>query len=132
MFCGYEKRCLDENGRLYFSTKIRKILGSEAILVKRNKKIFIYPSFYKDHFNPSKFFLGSFDKQGRLKIPANFLKGFGKWIVIIGKGNYLEIRPRKKISYQEITLRDAKQLYKKGIITVCDGDRMEVILKTEK
>jgi DNA-binding transcriptional regulator/RsmH inhibitor MraZ len=131
MFYGYEKRSLDEKGRLSLPRRIREVLGAEVVLIKRGKKILLYPCENKNYFNSFKF-LCSFDKQGRLKIPANFLKGFGKWIVIIGKGNYLEIRPRKKISYQEITLRDAEQLYKKGIITVCDGDRMEVILKTEK
>jgi len=127
MFVGSEKKYLDEKGRISVPKKIREKLGPEVIVIKRSKKLFLYPYWYKDYFKPSKIFVAIFDKQGRLKIPSSLLRDFrGRWIIMRGKGEYIEITQRNRISYSEITIKEAEKLFKKRILAVCDADKKEI------
>ncbi len=130
LFYGWEKRCLDEKGRLKLPKSIRQRLGPEVVIIKKGKKLFIYPGWYKAIFKPSRIFLGIFDKEGRIKFPLRLIKDFiGKWIILKGRGEYIEISPRNKVNYSEIRVKEAWALHKKGLSVICDADKKEIFLK---
>jgi len=133
MFFGTENRVLDEKGRLSFKRDVRNELGPNPIIVKKEQKIFIFPTYFQERFPPSKIWLGKWDKQGRLQIPMRLLKDFlGKWISIKGKGEYIQISPRKNLNFNEISIKEAKELFRKGIRVVPDADRRKVTLELEE
>jgi hypothetical protein len=127
IFYGCYTKILDEKGRISFPRSIRETFGYEVIVLKRSKKIFLYPWYFKYYFKPSQYFLATFDNQGRLKLPFSLVKDLiGRWVIVKGKGEYIEIVPRTKINYSEITVKKAKALYQKGISIICDGDNHQV------
>jgi DNA-binding transcriptional regulator/RsmH inhibitor MraZ len=124
---------LDEKGRISFPRSIREALGYEVVVIKKSKKIFLYPYYFKYYFKPSQYFLATFDNQGRLKIPFSLVKDWiGRWVIVKGKGEYIEIVPRTKINYSEITVKKANKLYHQGISIKCDGDKKEVLLEVKR
>jgi DNA-binding transcriptional regulator/RsmH inhibitor MraZ len=127
MFYGWYTKTLDEKGRISFPRSIREALGPEVVIIKKGKKIFLYPYYFKNYFKPSQYFLATFDNQGRLKLPFSLVKDWiGRWVIVKGKGEYIEIVPRTKINYSEITVKKANYLYQKGISIICDGDNRQV------
>jgi len=133
MFSGYVQRSLDYKGRLCLCKSLRKELGRYPVVVKRGKHIKVYPESMKNQFRPSQIFEGRIDEEyRRLILPKAVLNSLplGKKIILIGGGDHLEIRPRKRIPYSEIKIKEAKELSRRGIVVVADGDRKEVAIQT--
>jgi len=131
MFYGKKVKKIDKKGRISFSKKVRETLGDNPLILKRSDRVRIYPEEEIEKFKPSQVFPTKFDKQGRIliltKLGFQFLSVF-----LVGCGDYLEIRPRKKISYHEMTLKEAEELNRRGIAVICDGDKKMVVLWFDK
>jgi len=130
MFYGREARKIDEKGRISLSKKIREALGDNPLILKRSGRIRIYPTKEIGKFNPAQILPAKLDKQGRILIPAKLNFWFSS-AFLVGCRDYLEIRPRKKISYHEMTLREAEKLNRRGIAVICDGDKKAVVFRLD-
>jgi len=134
MFCGTEQKRVDGRGRISFSKKLLKELGDNPIILKRGQHLRLYPEVFKQQFKPSRIWELRVDGSNRILIPRDIIKSLfllGKNVILTGEGNHLAIRPRKKLSYREITIGEAESFSRRGISVVPDGDRKEVRLISE-
>ena len=126
MFYGQHRHGIDEKGRLIFPSKYRDDLGDVFYITRGlDRFLLVYP---QDEWNKleeslkslpmskgsaiQRFFFSntektSFDKQGRVLIPANLREyaGLDKDIVIAGVGNRIEIWDAPK--YDDLNSVDA-------------------------
>lgn len=96
MFYGRENRILDSKGRLSFSRRVIEELGEKPIITKRGDRIRVYPQDAKNKFKPHQIFEARIDKERRLQISRKLF--LWQKVIVIGNGDCLEIRPRKKNS----------------------------------
>lgn len=131
-FFGVERRKLDSKGRIKLPSKAVKKLGQAPFVVKRYPDLLLlYPEERKKEFRPSQIEEIRTDGYGRICLPfkvANII-GRNRKVVITGEGEHLVIRPRRKLSFSELTLREAESLYLQGLAVAANGDKKEVIIQ---
>jgi len=134
MFCGTEQRRVDGKGRISFSRNTLKELGDRPIILKRGQHLRLYPGGFRERFRPSRIRQLRVDGSNRILIPRDIIKSLsllGESVILVGEGDYLAIRPRKKFPYRELTIDLAEKFHRRGISVICDGDRKEVRLVPE-
>lgn len=134
MFYGQQDYSLDNKRRFSLPREIREKLGPKPIILKHGQTLRIYPQGEEKRFDPVRIRRLKIDDHGRILVPGDkvFLKSIyplGRKITLAGKISFLEIRPKRKVSYDEISTDEAGELSQRGIRVEANGDKGRVVLK---
>ena len=129
MFYGVEKRILDKNGRINLPRKTVEKLGRQPFVIRQDQTLLLYPEERKKDFPSSRVEEVRFDNYGRLCLPKKIVHSLmlmGRKVALSGEGDHIAIRPRRRLSYEELTVQEAEEFARRGISVVPDADRKKV------